>query len=134
MLKLNSLKGSIIKSWDYETKRDGTSYYLLEFIIPLIGVYRFLHTLAGITNCLQGSWCRYNKVLWWHLKFHQLYKNRRSNMDDGIYCHIRTREQFVKNLARNPCSLVLQKSKLTEEILELTVLKLVTGIFFHSIY
>ena len=55
-------------------------------------------------------------------------------MDDGIYCHIRTREQFVKNLARNPCSLVLQKSKLTEEILELTVLKLITGIFFYSIY
>lgn len=55
MLKLNSLKGSIIKSWDYETKRGGTSYYLLEFIISLIGVYGFLHTLAGITNFLQGS-------------------------------------------------------------------------------
>ena len=41
---------------------------------------------------------------------------------------------LLKKLARNLCSLVLQKSKLTEKILELIVLKFITGTFFYSIY
>ena len=43
---------------DYKTKQEATSLLnavtSFEFIISLIGLYRLLHPLAGITNCLQG--------------------------------------------------------------------------------
>ena len=55
MLKWDLLKE---EGWDYKTKWKATLLLItvtsFEFIIYLIGLYRLLHPLAGITNCLQG--------------------------------------------------------------------------------
>ena len=55
MLKWDLLKE---EGWDYKTKWEATLLLItvtfFEFIIYLIGLYRLLHPLAGITNCLQG--------------------------------------------------------------------------------
>ena len=47
------------EGWDYKTKQEATSLLnevttSFEFIISLIGLYRLLQPLAGITNRLQG--------------------------------------------------------------------------------
>ena len=46
------------EGWDYKTKRKATSLLnrvtFYEFIISLIGLYKFPDPLAGITNRLQG--------------------------------------------------------------------------------
>ena len=58
MLKWDLLKKTYTEGWNYKTKREGTSLLnavtSFEFIISPIGLYRLLHSLAGITYCLQG--------------------------------------------------------------------------------
>ena len=56
--EMGSFEKKYTEGWDYKTKRVATlllnAATSFELIISLIGLYRFLHPLAGITNCLQG--------------------------------------------------------------------------------
>ena len=56
--EMGSFEKKYTEGWDYKTKWEATSLLnavtSFEFIISLIGLYRLLHPLAGITNCLQG--------------------------------------------------------------------------------
>ena len=55
---MGSFEKKYTKDWDFETKRKAmlllNSVTSFEFIISLIGLYKLLHPLAGITNHLQG--------------------------------------------------------------------------------
>ena len=57
-LEIGSFEKKYTEGWDYKSKREATSLLnaitSFEFIICLIGLYRFLHQLSGITTRLQG--------------------------------------------------------------------------------
>ena len=52
--EMESFEKKYTEGWDYTTKREATSLIntapSFEFIISLIGLYKLLHSLAGITN------------------------------------------------------------------------------------
>ena len=56
--EMESFEKKYTEGWNYKTKRKATSLLnavtSFEFIISLIGLYRLLHPLAGITNRFQG--------------------------------------------------------------------------------
>ena len=56
--EMGSFEKKYTEGWNYKTKREATSLLnaitSFEFIISLIGLYRLLHPLAGITKGLQG--------------------------------------------------------------------------------
>ena len=53
---MGSFEKKYTEGWNYKTKWEATSLLnavtSFEFIISLIGLYKLLHPLAGVTNCL----------------------------------------------------------------------------------
>ena len=99
---------------------------ILKFIISPIGLYKLLHPLAGITNRLQGRGAdiieTYNDVL----SAIKDIKSTRKNIDKEFSMIFEQVERVDAKIGTQPSMPCIAKSKLTEIILKIIVLKLIS--------
>ena len=78
MLKWDPLEYT--EGWDYKTKREARAFLnaVTSYDFSVIGLYRLLHPLAGITNRLQGGGVDITEAyVWQSIKCDKIYKKRK---------------------------------------------------------
>ena len=136
MLKWDLLKRSLrLEGWDYKIKREAMSLLnavtSFEFIISFIGLYRLLHPLAAISNRLQE---RGVDIIEAYDNASSVIKDIKAQgriFDKEFSVIFEQAERVATRVGTQTSVPRIAKNNLTETILKVIVLKIITDEYFQ---